>query len=190
MATVDLLKRRKRVTISSDTQTLTLDASLEETHQGEAEITDYPVEEGSNISDNTRPLPAELTLHAFVSTYPLETPFVQSPVASSKRGRLAWNALRDFQVFGDPLTVRTTLFTYHDMLIKSLSAPRTAENSQGLEFTVTFKQIFTASSKIVPIPKRKSHVAKVDTGSQGTGDATGPQADQAGSILADVFGHP
>lgn len=190
MATVDLLKRRKRVTVSSDSQTLTLDASLEETHVGESEITDYPVEEGSNISDNSRPKPAQLTLHAFVSNWPLETPFVQSPTASSSRGRAAWQALNDFRIFGEPLTVRTTLALYTDMLIQSISAPRTAENTNGLEFTLTLKQIFTASSKRVPIPKRTSHVAKVNAGSKGLGDATGAQADQSGSILFKAVGHP
>jgi hypothetical protein len=50
---------------------VTLDASVNEMHAGSAQVTEHPVETGTNISDNIRPLPRRLTVEGFVSNTPI-----------------------------------------------------------------------------------------------------------------------
>jgi hypothetical protein len=50
--------------------TLTLDASVRETHTGSNTVTDHPVELGSNIADHSRPDPDQLSMEARISNTP------------------------------------------------------------------------------------------------------------------------
>lgn len=54
--------------------TMTFDAVLSEEHDRSAVVTDHPVEQGTNIVDNVRPLPDELTLEVFISNSPIASP--------------------------------------------------------------------------------------------------------------------
>lgn len=53
---------------------MTFDAILGEEHDRGAVVTDHPVEQGTNIVDNVRPLPDRLTLDVFVSNSPINSP--------------------------------------------------------------------------------------------------------------------
>jgi hypothetical protein len=53
---------------------LTFDATISEAHDREADVTDYPVEEGANVADHVRPRPKTLTLETFVSNEPIGSP--------------------------------------------------------------------------------------------------------------------
>lgn len=50
---------------------LNFDATISESHDREADVTDYPVEEGSNVADHVRPRPWTLSLETFVSNQPI-----------------------------------------------------------------------------------------------------------------------
>jgi hypothetical protein len=54
--------------------TMTFDAILSEEHDRSTVVTDHPVEQGTNIVDNVRPLPDKLTLEVFVSNSPIASP--------------------------------------------------------------------------------------------------------------------
>ena len=59
---------------------MSFDAVLSEEHARTSQVTDHPVEEGTNIVDNVRPLPDRLTLEVFVSDTPIASPLsVLSP---------------------------------------------------------------------------------------------------------------
>lgn len=51
-----------------------LDASLEELHISDSEVTTHPVEEGSDITDHVRPKADAIRLTGVVSNQPIETP--------------------------------------------------------------------------------------------------------------------
>jgi hypothetical protein len=55
----------------------TFDAILSEEHDRSAIVTDHPVEQGTNIVDNVRPLPDRLQLEVFVSNAPVNSPDAQ-----------------------------------------------------------------------------------------------------------------
>lgn len=54
-----------------DGSSLYFDLTEEERHMGEADITDLPIEEGPNITDNMRPKNAPFTMRCFISNTPL-----------------------------------------------------------------------------------------------------------------------
>ena len=53
---------------------LSFDAILSEEHDTSSIVTDHPVEQGTNVVDNIRPLPARVTLDVFVSNSPVNSP--------------------------------------------------------------------------------------------------------------------
>lgn len=53
---------------------LTLDATINETHTGTSTVTDHPVEKGSNVADHIRPDPDQLTMEAEISNTPCFLP--------------------------------------------------------------------------------------------------------------------
>src|ERR1019366_3122042 len=53
---------------------LLFDAIYSEEHNQSSMVTDHPVEQGTNITDNVRPLPAKVTLEVFVSNTPVNSP--------------------------------------------------------------------------------------------------------------------
>ena len=55
------------------------DASKDEDHTGENEVTDFPVEEGANITDHSRPKPRTLQIHAFVTGTPMSLLNIATP---------------------------------------------------------------------------------------------------------------
>lgn len=54
--------------------TIWIDVSLSETHTLTAEVSEHPVEDGSNISDNVRPAPRTVQLEGLVTNHPTELP--------------------------------------------------------------------------------------------------------------------
>lgn len=123
------------VTIATDSnsrqvlETLVLDASLSEVHSSDADVTEFPVEEGSDITDNVRILPHDLQVEAIISDFHL----------ANRAGKAGWYAegtsqdisakstlakLEDYQSKGTLIDVETGLKSYRNMVIKSIRTPR------------------------------------------------------------------
>lgn len=187
MALSDFISSPFRVLISSDAAVsadfvgpppgdeIVLDASINESHDSTAVITDYPVEVGPDNSDSSRKQPDALTLHGKVTGTPLSLLNILDSTKET-RGQAAYDALRKIQDEGRTCQVRTSLRTYKDMLIETISVPRNSKNSDGVEFTVKFKRLFTASSTTVDAPIPDPEVPKAaslkDVGAKATGAAS------------------
>jgi hypothetical protein len=70
MADVDHSQPPRHVWIGS----VWVDVSLDETHAAGAEVSEHPVEQGSNIADHIRPTPRVITIEGLVTNHPLELP--------------------------------------------------------------------------------------------------------------------
>ena len=139
---------------------LQFDASLEEEHKVSVDITDHPIEDGAAISDHRIKRPIEFTLKAIITNTPpaLGAFFRYSNVAT--RDVDTWTLLKEASQTTALLTVKTTLDTYENMVIKEMSVPRTAALGNSLEVTITFREIFTAESEEVVAPEEKKGTAK------------------------------
>lgn len=170
---------------------IVIDVCYEETHDLGNIITDHPVEQGADISDHVRPEPDRVTLHCWVSNTPISqaemTRAVALGVATSSnqvqqvpgRGKAVFDKLYDLRNQGTLVSVVTTLKTYgvsskQGMVIERLSVPRTTKNYDGLEWTVTLKQVFVVENKFTQqsIPKDVRASKKKSIGAQTTADAS------------------
>lgn len=192
----DVQQRALFVTKIGDS--IEVDSCLEETHTFSNTVTDHPVEEGFNITDHSRPDPDSVVLRCFVSNTPLSAQQVQRAVRSgsvqfttsaaqaaqqsvtgiSGRGNDTYVALQKLRTEGTLISVVTTLRTYglspqEGMIVQSLSVPRARQNYDGLEFTVTLKQvrIVRNRSTVDTSQKDKRTRPKKDTGAKNTDQA-------------------
>lgn len=144
---------------------ITVDSCLDETHSLDNEVTDHEVEEGFNITDHSRPKPDVVTLRCFVTNTPNSLEQMKLAVnegssgestdeikAVPGRGNDIFKKLKKLRDTGELVTLVTTLKTYtatstEGMIVQSISIPRTASTFNGLEFSVTFKQIRIVKNK-------------------------------------------
>lgn len=146
-----------------------IDVSLTEEHEFDSDVTEYPVESGADISDNIRPRPLRVMMEGVVSATPLPSIVAARPTRTNvinEDVQVGVNpavdayqllvAIRDQR---EPVTIRTSLDTYKNMALESLSIPRDAGTGDALRFRATFRQIRTVenrrSLKRVAVPNGK-----------------------------------
>jgi hypothetical protein len=123
-----------------------IDASLSESHDLDSDVTEYPVETGSSITDNTRPKPITVTIEGIVSDTPL------GPVADLRHNESgpdgsftpsteALAVLEGIRSAREPVSITTTLRTFDNMVMTSLSIPRDAATGAALRFSATFTEV-------------------------------------------------
>lgn len=181
---ITLLPTSKRTQIGS----IVLDATISESHTGDVEATDHPVEFGAAITDHLRPKPDMLTLEGLITNTPLPDPndvtvSIQRSFggvnfqsrAEMQPARVADTAaaLWELKDAGELLTVVTGLRTYLNMAIVSLSVPRDARTGQALRFSATLKQIHVAESVRVRVVETKAKSKK------NLGDKAAPAATES-----------
>ena len=160
---IDLLVnqlRRKPAKLSlitvDDLIEITFDASLEEVHDVKVDVTEHPVEKGAVISDHKKVRPPGLKITAVVSNTPIAIAATLTVPGVGTRDVDAWKQLKEAAAADGLVTVVTSLETYEDMAITSLSVPRNAAKGNSLEVTIDLKKMFTVESASVVAPKTKS----------------------------------
>lgn len=158
-----------------------LDASVSETHQGDVDVTEHPVERGANIADHARPKPESITIEGLISNTPLPAPNGQLTKVTSgsaefdsrselqpTRSGQAYADLLALKDRGELLTVVTALRVYDNMILTSLSVPRDARTGQALRFSATLKQVKVVTSQLVKVVAVQKAQPKVKLGKKGT----------------------
>lgn len=115
---------------------VTIDCSINERHNASSQITDHAVEEGSPLTDHSRPQPRKLAITGVISGTPLRTT-EDVPLTPGQ----AFEELVRLKDTAQTLTVVTALVTYENMLIETIDTTRTAQSGTSLEFEATLKQI-------------------------------------------------
>lgn len=123
-----------------------VDVFVTEEHSHEAEVTQWPVEEGADITDHVRLLPDSVTLEGIVSDTPIGAVADQrgADVLPSEEAYTILLAIRENR---KTVSVKTSLTTYHNMILKSLTEPRSATTGEALRFRATFVQITTVKNE-------------------------------------------
>lgn len=117
-----------------------LDASVNETHSFESEVTDHPVEKGADVTDHVRARPIMLMIEGVVSDSPIgDIRDRRSVTTSPSNDALAH--LLDIRDKREPIVVETALKVYENMVLQSLEIPRSASTGEALRFRATFKQV-------------------------------------------------
>lgn len=125
-----------------------IDCSLRETHTFDSEVTDYPVESGSSITDNIRPRPITVEIEALVTNTPIGL-MVENRIFEGDSDKQPvikiYDRLQRIRDNRKPVTISTSLRTYDNMAMKGLTIPR-GEHQDAMTFTVSFQQIQTVEN--------------------------------------------
>lgn len=141
-----LFKTRVRIGVDAGAEILPfgaveLDASIEETHRSAVTITQFPVEEGVDISDHVRKQPDRVVIRGIVTDHPLT-------FGGAFRSGRSLDALGNFLFMlnaAEIITLVTSLSTYTSMILESIEMPRNPQRSSAVEFVLTLREILTAS---------------------------------------------
>lgn len=150
--------------------TVALDASVHEKHLTQVDITDSPVEQGSDVSDSLRKKPAELTIEGVVTNFPLaggpsqtivvsdqdaepesDFQFVSSSSWTQGRAEAAYDTLERLAGSSTLFQVVTSLRVYDNMTLRLLEVPRDATTGHALRFTAHFKELKIVNNATVQI---------------------------------------
>lgn len=195
----DLIKTDGRVAITpqedGSVKPLVIDATIEENHLLAARVTEFPIEDGSSISDHVIQSPFKLTMNCVISDDPINTSellestalglsssvfgskaIIAAGIASkiggdllaknrSKISKTAKETLEGFKKEAILLTVSTSLEVYSNMLIENIGIPRTVRNSSSLSFSIVLKQVDIVSKEFVTVD-----LSKLASDAQGAAD--------------------
>jgi hypothetical protein len=117
-----------------------IDCVVQETHALESEITEFPRESGGNVSDNIRPKPVVVTMECIVSDTPLD-PVIRFRKDGQVPTDDAYALLKSIRQDRRVVEIVTSLDTYANMGLETLSIPRASGRGDELRFTATFKQV-------------------------------------------------
>lgn len=138
-----------------------IDAAITEEHTYNSEVTSYPVEAGSDITDNVRVLPIEITIEGLVSNTPLVAMANIRNVLSgldifaadnTTPSSNAFDHLRRIRDAREPVSITTSLKLYENMVMESLSFPRDSDTGSSLRFNATFKQVIIVDNRRSFVP--------------------------------------
>ena len=184
-----------------------------------AEISDFEVEDGVTISDHVKLDPLQIDLDCFISDAPANYLGIRAisdfaagavnalipgrfgddsdvPNAESKSPLDAWNYLSDVWQARDLIVVVTSIEIYRNMILTTLSAPKTAATGKSLEFKASMREVRVLESATLEFPafKIKSKAAKnratskVQKGKNTGAVATAAKAPRPESALHAWFG--
>jgi len=173
---------------------LEFDVVLSEAPTTELDVTDHPIERGSDITDHLRLRPLTLDMTALVSNRPIEFLASQgigirggSPL---ERAEDAYREITRWQSEGLLLTIKTTLRTYENLILQRATPTRDAANGQVLRVSLSFREIFTAETKFdkVPVTEQPQQRRRTNKGRKTKTDPAKPEveasADDRGSTLS------
>jgi hypothetical protein len=146
-----------------------LDATMTETHSGDVEVTEHPVERGANIADHFRTKPVQVSLEGLVSNTPVGVnarDAIGNQAARGEGGKaeIAYERLLSMRDSSELVTITTRLRTYTNMKLVSLSVPRDRGTGDALRFSATFREIVIVASERVKIPATPRGKGKTTAG--------------------------
>lgn len=163
-----LLLNRTKPTIGA----LELDASVSELHDRSVRKTRNPRQDGTISTDHAQLDPKRIQIVGVITNTPDVFGAAFRPsLNDSDRHKAAWQTLEEIRVARDLIDVFTTLDSYRNMMLVRLSAPRTAGNTNGLQFTAILEETEIARALLVEnlaADVADLAAAEADLGAQGT----------------------
>ncbi len=127
---------------------LVIDCAVTEGHSFRSEISSFPTEDGSEVTDHVRVLPDMVTLEGLVSDTPLGGDLVtRREIASDLPSVDILAELKLIREKREPVTITTSLGVYTNMVMTGLDVPRDAATGESLKFTAIFQQIIVVTLK-------------------------------------------
>lgn len=168
-----------RVTIIRAVGGLVFDATFEEDHESELEITDNPVETGVVVSDHAYMRPLEITISAGVTDTPLATRPNDPFASDASRSQRAFDLLTQLQASREPFDVQTGLKLYRNMLVRRIRTAQDAATSQVFVFTAELREVKIVSTRTVTFTARKGSTHRQASKTKNKGEVQGKEVTTA-----------
>lgn len=146
-----------------------LDAVVTETHGAEVEITDFPIETGSTITDHVRRKPLTLAMTVVLSDLTDGGPVPGRSIDLVNQLYLAQSEAK-------VLSVYTPAKVYDSMLIQSIGVPRDNKSGCGLTLNVALKQVSLVQNRQTKKVNSRTARAQPKSKSGKTNPVNGPAA--------------
>lgn len=131
-----------------------LDATLTEAHNWSAEVTSYPVEEGSPVTDHVIEQSDRISINGLVTDAPINfLPSFATFNSNTSKCQTTFDLLHKLLKLKLEMTVYTKYKVYTDMVMNDVFIPRTAENGESIEFVANFIKIRKVSTQLVKVPE-------------------------------------
>lgn len=154
------------------------DALLDQSMDYEADVPEYPTENGFSVSDNISLKPETLSMTLYVS----DTPVTWKSRFGSGKGRVekVVKQLQDLYFSKKVVTVVTSDAVFDSMAITSISLSKSADVGYAREIPISLKKIIVTKSSTTSIPD--SYGKSGTTGaSAGTANTTAGNSGSSGS---------
>lgn len=169
-----------------------LDVTQDEAHEWKNDVTLYPVEEGSQISDNIRRMPDKVTITGWITDSPINDDDLAAFNQTADEGGAdlpsrvftTFGLLHDLMEQRELMTLYTRHKVYTQMALQSCNIPRNGTIGEALNFTLEFVNVRIVSTQTVDVPPgiskkldkkagtatQKKTQPKVDKGAEQTKD--------------------
>lgn len=166
------------------------DALIDQSIDYEADVPEYPTEEGFAVSDTIVLKPETISMTLFVT----DTPVTWKSRFGVGTGRVesVVKRLESLYFAKKVFSVTTSDAVYSNMVIANLSIAKSSEVGYAREIPITLKKIIVTESKTVTIPDSygKSGTSEASAGTASTSSSTSDSdsstesdSDSSGSIL-------
>ena len=130
-----------------------IDASVRDEDRMSADVTEYPVENGSAVSDLVGNRQRTLSIEGIVSDTPIGVVAAERSATTLPSDEAVKHLESVFEA-GEPITVETSRKIYTDMVLESLAIPREPGTGRALAFVADFRKI-----RIVDLQRVRVRVA-------------------------------
>jgi len=165
-----------------------IDTTVSETHNKTTSITRHEIESGATITDHVIKNPVQVQLSGIISDFPLRVFDLGNlnPLNfnNTKPSVSAYNLFKEIYEEQRLVTIETKLETYDNMIITDISIPRTNENINNLQFSITAEQINFAYSELTEVDEdlykddvKDKAVSKKNEGKKTTKELTGKKSE-------------
>lgn len=151
----DVGKAYGSVSKTDDAGTITsldLDVMQDEVHEWKNDVTQFPVEIGSQITDHIQSLPDNVTVTGIISNSAIGVDALSAQEGGEDRCQTSFDLLRKFYEDRTLLTVYTRYKVYIDMALKSCNIPRDAGIGDSIKFKLEFVNVRMVDTQTVDVP--------------------------------------
>jgi len=138
--------------VKTDVVSLDLDVTQDETHEWTNDVTQFPVEFGSQITDHIQPMPDKLTISGMITNSAIGETALAELSGGDDRTQTAFDLLLKLKDDRVLLTVYTKFKIYTSMALKSVNLPRDAGVGDSIKFKMEFVNVRLVDTQTVDVP--------------------------------------
>lgn len=141
------------------------DAVMGLDHEQELRTTEQPVQNNAAIVDHSYLMPANLSLEIGMSDV-MDRYSEGLYTSDSSKSVSAYQKFLELQASKAPLTVKTRLKTYENMVVANVRATDDNRSIHGLRATIRFRQILVATVSVRTVSARPDQSISTDQGTK------------------------